>query len=80
MYLKEIYKDGVLVEKHCINSKRNAFQLIMLGLMLLSVFVMVALKTVLQYYSLEIPCWLWIVEAISPIISVITFTIYEIIR
>ena len=80
MQIKEIYKDGVLVERHIFKKNKGVLQLITLGLMLLSVFVMVGTAIVIKHYSLELPCWFWVMEAISPLISVALFAIYEIIR
>lgn len=80
MHIKEIYRDGVLVEKQIFKKNKGVFQLITLGLMLLSVFVMVGSDEVIKHYSLELPCWFWVMEAISPLVSIALFAIYEIIR
>lgn len=80
MQIKKIYKDGVLIEEQIFKKNRGVFQLITLGLMLLSVFIMVGSDAVIKHYSLELPCWFWVMEAISPLVSVALFAIYEIIR
>lgn len=80
MQIKEIYRDGVLVEKQVFKKNKGVFQLITLGLMLLSVFVMVGSDAVIKHYSLELPCWFWITEAVAPLASVALFAVYEIIR
>ena len=81
MQVKEIYNEnGVLIERHIFKKNKGVLQLITLGLMLLSVLVMVGSDTVIKHYSLELPCWFWILEAISPLVCVALFSIYEIIR
>ena len=50
MQIKEIYRDGVLVEKQIFKKNKGVFQLITLGLMLLSVFVMVGSDAVIKHY------------------------------
>ena len=80
MQIKEIYKDGMLIEKQIFKKNKSVLQLIVLGLMLLSVLIMVTTKTIMQHYIVELPCWFWVIESISPIICVALFAIYEIIR
>ena len=80
MIYKEIFTNGELSERQYFKRGKNAFQIIVLGFLLLAIFGTIATPAIMKHYDSEFPLWFLVADAVAPYAACLFFGIYEMIR
>jgi hypothetical protein len=79
--VKETYNnEGILIERVTSNTTRSIIQIVALAMLLLSIFALVATRSIMAHWDGEFPVWFWVTDAIAPLVSCAMFAIYEMVR